>query len=159
MRRHPRPRVEPDQGQRPLLDALEPIYRKASQHAVVFLLGATVGSLTVMGLGKKVVAQKLQATPAQNASRWVDKLDQQLHLTPAQKEQFLPVLEESLDDIQIVRRRSFAATRQILENAESQLLPGLTEEQKKSYERLKTERREKFSKMLGNREVPTLEEK
>jgi uncharacterized Zn finger protein len=27
------------QGQRPILDALEPIYRKASQHAVVFLLG------------------------------------------------------------------------------------------------------------------------
>lgn len=27
------------QGQRPLLDALEPIYKKASQHAVVFLLG------------------------------------------------------------------------------------------------------------------------
>lgn len=27
------------QGQKPILDALEPIYRKASQHAVVFLLG------------------------------------------------------------------------------------------------------------------------
>ena len=27
------------QGQKPLLDALEPIYKKASQHAVVFLLG------------------------------------------------------------------------------------------------------------------------
>ncbi|MBL8239455.1 MAG: SWIM zinc finger family protein [Bryobacterales bacterium] len=27
------------QGQKPLLDALEPIYRKASQHAVVFLMG------------------------------------------------------------------------------------------------------------------------
>lgn len=27
------------QGQRPLIDALEPIYRRASQHAVVFLLG------------------------------------------------------------------------------------------------------------------------
>jgi uncharacterized Zn finger protein len=27
------------QGQRPLLEALEPIYRRASQHAVVFLLG------------------------------------------------------------------------------------------------------------------------
>lgn len=27
------------QGQRPLLDALEPIYKKASQHAVVFLMG------------------------------------------------------------------------------------------------------------------------
>lgn len=30
------------QGQRPLLDALEPIYRKASQHAVVFLMGEPI---------------------------------------------------------------------------------------------------------------------
>jgi len=30
------------QGQRPLLDALEPIYKKASQHAVVFLMGEPI---------------------------------------------------------------------------------------------------------------------
>jgi len=30
------------QGQKPLLDALEPIYKKASQHAVVFLLGEPI---------------------------------------------------------------------------------------------------------------------
>jgi uncharacterized Zn finger protein len=31
------------QGQKPLLDALEPIYKKASQHAVGFLLGEPIG--------------------------------------------------------------------------------------------------------------------
>ncbi|MDX6767169.1 MAG: hypothetical protein SFU85_10305 [Candidatus Methylacidiphilales bacterium] len=117
--------------------------------AAIFLFGGITGSLATLAVAKKKIAERARATPAEMAARWMEKMDQQLVLTPEQESAFRPVIEESLRDLQSLRRRSFLATRQILEGTESRLLPLLDPDQQQKYEKFRNERREKIRALLG----------
>ena len=124
--------------------------------AGIFLLGGITGSLTTLGLAKKNLGQRIRNSPETSAAIWIDKLDKKLDLTPEQETAFKPVLEDSLRELQTVRRRALFVARHILEDAESHLVPELSDRQREQYEKLKTARREKIRDFLG--ETSSVEE-
>jgi uncharacterized membrane protein len=115
----------------------------------IFLMGGITGSLITLGLAKKNLGQRIRNSPETSASIWIDKLDKKLDLTPEQETAFKPVLEDSLRELQTVRRRALFVARHILENAESRLFPELSDRQREQYEELKTARRDKIRDFLG----------
>ncbi len=122
----------------------------------IFLLGGITGSLTTLGLAKKALGQRLRNSPQTSAAIWIERLDRKLDLTPEQEAAFKPVLEHSLRELQTVRRRAFFTARHILEDAESRLVPELSDRQREHYEDLKVIRRDKIRDFLG--ETSSVEE-
>jgi|GEM_PF-4365784 len=118
----------------------------------IFALGATAGSLITLGVAKNRISSRLQASPAANATLWLQRLDRELNLTPEQEAAALPIVEHSLQDLQMIRRRSFGAARRVIEDGESQLRPLLTPEQQAAYDRLKAQRQERLRQFLENQD-------
>lgn len=71
----------------------------------------------------------------------LDRMIENLNLTPDQKAKVQPIIEQATPQIESIRREAMQKTRAVLENAMSQIRPLLTPEQQKQLDAEKNDRR------------------
>lgn len=117
--------------------------------AGIFAAGCVAGSFVTMGYVRSKIRER--GAPEQWGPARLKLLAQRLDLTPEQIERLKPIVRRDVEDLNRLRQQSFQETRRILERMERDIAAALTPEQKKKFEELNREMRERARKMFEQR--------
>jgi len=110
---------------------------------VVFVLGTLCGVLGTHLFYKCRMDSIIGARGANREERLVEMLDRKLDLDARQKEQVRAIVRETQQEVRQVRRQFRPQMEATLEKAQTKIGALLTPEQRKKYEQMIAERREK----------------
>lgn len=114
----------------------------------VFLVGVLLGSvLTMMVLNKR----QQDGPPRRGPEMFINKLEEKLSLTPAQKEEITKILKSCEPRIQQANRDKSLAMAKIFEESRQKIRATLTAEQQVKYDELMKNLRERWEKDRKNR--------
>ena len=87
--------------------------------------------------------QNSEAVAAVAAASWrsIEKMTDQLNLTPDQKAKVQPIIDQLKPQIESIRREAMEKSKAVMDNAMSQIRPLLTPEQQKKLEEAKNDRK------------------
>ncbi|HEX4666739.1 MAG TPA: hypothetical protein VH207_09065 [Chthoniobacterales bacterium] len=108
----------------------------------------TLTALGALAFGISALANDAQDTgkdrPAGRGARHhmsLDKMTEQLNLTPEQKAKVQPILDQVKPQLQTIHREAMEKSKAVMENAMNQIRPVLTPEQQKKLEEAQNDRR------------------
>jgi Spy/CpxP family protein refolding chaperone len=112
---------------------------------------ATLTALGALALGSSAFAQSPQ--PSESGGRGqrghrggerhasLDRLTENLNLTPEQKAKVQPILDQARPQIETIRREAMQKTKTVMDNTMTQIRPLLTAEQQKQLDDAQNNRR------------------
>ncbi len=107
-----------------------------------------LSAISALSLGSSALAHEPEAGgQEQRGGRGhrhssLERTTERLNLTPEQKVQVQPIIDQATPQIENIRREAMEKTRAVLENAMAQIRPMLTPEQQKKLDDAQNERRE-----------------
>lgn len=108
----------------------------------------TLTALGVLALGSSVLANDAQSgakdRPGGRGGRHhmsLDKMTEQLNLTPEQKAKVQPILDQVKPQLKTIHREAMEKSKAVMEDAMNQIRPVLTPEQQKKLEEARNDRR------------------
>ena len=108
----------------------------------------TLTTLGALSLGSFAFAQEPTAAAqdqqgGRGGSRHnsLQRVTEQLNLTPEQKAKVQPIIDQATPQIENIRREAMQKTKTLMDNAMAQIRPMLTPEQQKKLEEAKNDRR------------------
>ena len=108
----------------------------------------TLTALGALAFGSSVLANDAQDSgkdrPGGRGGRHhmsLDKMTEQLNLTPEQKAKVQPILDQARPQLETIHREAMEKSRAVMENAMNQIRPVLTPEQQKKFEAAQNDRR------------------
>ncbi len=110
--------------------------------ALVFLAGLACGFIT----SPFVLAHRMQH--GMMADHMLDRLQNQLRLTPEQREKIKPIAEKTASELQNVRRETGQRIRDILMASHREIVPLLTPEQRERLQRMEERHRRQMRRGL-----------
>lgn len=117
--------------------------------AGIFIAGVVAGGLGTIGWGHRLWRERPQQEwPERRMGVLVERLD----LTPAQMEKVRPILRRGFQELNQLRFQALTDSRAVVKRMEQDVADVLTPEQRDKYEQMKNESRERFRKLLQNRE-------
>jgi Spy/CpxP family protein refolding chaperone len=115
------------------------------QHMKLKLI--TLTAIGAFSLGSAAFAQEPQGGQDQRGGRGgghhgpsLEKLTDQLNLTPEQKAKAQPIIDQARPQIENIRREAMQKMKAVMDNAMAQIRPLLTPEQQKKLEEVKNDR-------------------
>jgi Spy/CpxP family protein refolding chaperone len=113
---------------------------------IVFLLGALGGALSTHFYYKCRSDHGRGIHGQQREEYLVNRLDRELSFTPTQKEQVKLIVRETMEEIRQVRRQFRPQMEAIIEKSQQKVDVLLTPEQRKKFEKIIAERKERARK-------------
>jgi Spy/CpxP family protein refolding chaperone len=108
----------------------------------------TLTALGALALGSSVLANETQDgakdRPGGHGGRHrmsLDRMTEQLNLTPEQKAKVQPILDQLKPQLETIHREAMEKSKAVMENAMNQIRPVLTPEQQKKLEEAQNDRR------------------
>lgn len=108
----------------------------------------TLTALGALALGSSVLANDAQSgakdRPGGRGGRHhmsLDKMTEQLNLTPEQKAKVQPILDQVKPQLETIHREAMEKSKAVMEDAMNQIRPVLTPEQQKKLEEVRNDRR------------------
>lgn len=114
--------------------------------AVVFLAGGVAGAGLAVGVGKRAVRGRLDAT--RWAGETMRRFDRRLHLEPAQRERIEPIVRDMTSDMRRIGAEAAAAWAATIADGSERVRSELTPEQQKEFDRLTSEMRERWARRV-----------
>lgn len=121
----------------------------------IFLAGAVAGGFVTLEVGKNMMRKRL--SPDNWGPARLKTLEKQLDLSSEQIERLKPIIRRDVEDLNRLRQQGFQETRRILERMEKDIAAVLTPEQRKEFERLNAEMRERARRMFEMRRSERME--
>lgn len=106
----------------------------------------TLTALSALSLGHSALAKDADdAGPKHRGGRGhqmsLERMSEQLNLTPQQKTQVQPIIDQAKPQIESIHRDAMQKTKVVMDNAMSQIRPLLTPEQQKTLDDAQKDRR------------------
>ena len=117
--------------------------------AGIFAAGCVAGGFVTMRYVHSKIRER--GAPEQWGPARLKMLADRLALTPEQVERLKPIVRRDVEDLNRLRTQSFQETRRILERMERDISAALTPAQKKKFDELNQEMRERARKMFEMR--------
>lgn len=109
---------------------------------LIFVGGVAVGAFGMLAAARHRVQQRT------NASRWAEvslkKIDESLHLTPAQRAQIDPLLARMAENLRRIRAESWLGWRRELDATLAAMMPFLDPQQRAALEQMRREAGERL---------------
>ncbi len=112
--------------------------------AVIFIAGAITGAALTMGFGPPFRHNPLQAMN----KLWMSRLTQELNLTPDQQAKIQPIVTDSADQMQKVRRDQFEQMTKIIDATNKAIAAILTPDQQQKLAKMESEMDQNRDKMF-----------
>ena len=103
--------------------------------AVIFIAGAVAGAALTMSFGPPFRHLPFQAMNKQ----WMDRLTKELDLTADQQAKIQPIVTDSANQLQAVRREQFEKVTKIVDTTNKAIAAVLTPEQRQKLEKIESE--------------------
>ena len=117
--------------------------------AGIFLAGGVAGGFLTLRYAHQKMRER--GAPEQWGPARLKMLADRLDLSPDQVDRLKPIVRRDVEDLNRLRQQSFSETRRILERMERDIAAVLTPEQKRKFEQLNKEFRERARKMFEQR--------
>jgi hypothetical protein len=118
---------------------------------LVFLLGALAGGLVTYEINLQKVERVVRGEPRSTREFIVRRLDRELHLDAAQREQLRAIVEETRLEMKAVRKQFRPQIEEILIRSQDKVRALLRPDQREKYEKIIAERRKKREIEEGTR--------
>ncbi|MBM3858314.1 MAG: hypothetical protein FJ395_01540 [Verrucomicrobia bacterium] len=115
---------------------------------VVFVLGAIAGGLVTRGFYQKRIRALWRGQMVVAPELIVREMGGQLNLTPEQRAQIAPIIDDTRQRLQQARAQSEPQVREAFQDMLRRIRETLTPEQQKRFDRLNAERRERWKKVF-----------
>jgi hypothetical protein len=118
---------------------------------LVFLLGALAGGLVTYEINLQKVERVVRGEPRSTREFIVQRLDRELQLDAAQREQLRAIVEETHLEMKAVRKQFRPQIEEILIRSQDKVRALLRPDQREKYEKIIAERRKKREIEEGTR--------
>lgn len=115
----------------------------------IFAAGCVAGGFVTMRYVHSKIRER--GAPEQWGPARLKLLSERLELSAEQVDRLKPIVRRDVEDLNRLRQQSFQETRRILERMERDIAAVLTPEQKRKFEELNKEMRERARKMFEMR--------
>ncbi len=118
----------------------------------IYLLGGVCGGVAGYWIARGGHRHSFPP-PREWVLRRVDRIDRRVNLTSDQRERIKPIVQRNIEELTKAWRQSIVGSREIIEHMEREIAAELTPEQRQKLEQFFAERRERFRKILREREL------
>ena len=106
----------------------------------IFAFGGVCGAIAGFRIGRE--GHRHAPPPRDWVLRRMDRIGQELGLTPEQKARIRPIVQRHIDELMKSWRQSIAASREVIDRMQREIAAELTPEQRAHLEKFLQERRE-----------------